>query len=385
MMFFSRLAWSPEMIIVGRLLVGFNCGLYTGLSPLYLSEIATTNIRGALGVLHQLFIVSGILLSQILGFPEIFGNSQHWDLLLGLTVVPCLIQLLVMPWNPESPRYLLITKQQTDAARKALQRLRATDDVEEDMKEMTREAQKNAEEPKISIWQLFTIKSLRMPLIISIVMQLSQQLSGINAIFYYSANLFQAAGLEESVAMHATSGVGAIMVAMTLVTLPLMDRVGRRTLHLIGLGGMFIFSILITVCLTLKDVVTWMNMASIVVSLMYVVFFAVGPGSIPWLIIAELFSQGPRPAALSISVLVNWVANFCVGYAFPHMQKGLENYSFVPFTILLALFWIFTFVFLPETKNKTFDEISTIWRKHREPDTNRNKEPYLVSYSTEHS
>ena len=71
-------------------------------------------------------------------------------------------------------------------------------------------------------------------------------------IFYYSANLFKEAGLEETVAMHATSGVGAIMVVMTLVTLPLMDRVGRRTLHLIGLGGMFIFSILITVCLTLK-------------------------------------------------------------------------------------------------------------------------------------
>jgi SP family facilitated glucose transporter-like MFS transporter 1 len=96
--------------------------------------------------------------------------------------------------------------------------------------------------------------------------------------------------------------------------------------------------------------------------LFYVVFFAVGPGSIPWMITAELFSQGPRPAAMSVAVLVNWSANFFVGIGFPTMQTTLENYTFLPFSVFLALFWVFTYKKVPETKNKTFDEIATLFR-----------------------
>ena len=92
------------------------------------------------------------------------------------------------------------------------------------------------------------------------------------------------------------------------------------------------------------------------------VFFAVGPGSIPWMITAELFSQGPRPAAMSVAVLVNWSANFFVGIGFPTMQTTLENYTFLPFSVFLALFWVFTYRKVPETKNKTFDEIATLFR-----------------------
>lgn len=135
------------------------------------------------------------------------------------------------------------------------------------------------------------------------------------------------------------------MVAMTLISIPLMDKSGRRTLHLYGLGGMFIFSIFITISFLVKvlnyllhfpgrqpeqvdvmkqslsqELVAWIWWLSVVSTLFYVVFFAVGPGSIPWMITAELFSQGPRPAAMSIAVLVNWSANFFVGMGFPTMQ-----------------------------------------------------------------
>ncbi|XP_067653598.1 solute carrier family 2, facilitated glucose transporter member 1-like [Haliotis asinina] len=380
LLYFGRMAASYEMIIVGRLVVGLNCGLYTALAPIYLSEIASVNIRGALGVLHQLFVVSGILISQILGFPEILGNNAYWDVLLGLTAIPCVLQLIVMPFCPESPRYLLITKGQEHAAQAVLRSLRGIDNVDGEISEMRIEAEQAQSEAKVSVIRLFKKRSLRMPLVISIVMHLSQQLSGINAIFYYSGNLFKGAGLDESTATHATSGVGAVMVVMTLVTIPLMDRVGRRTLHLIGLGGMAVSSILMTVCLSLLDRVGWFKVASIAVSLLFVVFFALGPGSIPWLIVAELFSQGPRSAAISVSVLVNWVANFCVGYVFPQMQKGLMSYSFVPFTVLIILFWIFVFMFLPETKGRTIEEITSIWRKDGDEGDKPRSESYLVSY-----
>ncbi|OWF39797.1 glucose transporter type 1-like [Mizuhopecten yessoensis] len=363
LMFFSRMAWSYEMVIVGRFLVGFNCGLYTGLTPLYLSEISTANIRGALGVLHQLGVTIGILLSQILGFPELLGNDPNWHILLGLCAVPCALQLLTMPFCPESPRYLLISKEQEEHALKALVKLRGTSAVQGDIEEMKKEFLMQQSEAKISLIHFLKKRSLWAPLLISFIMHLSQQLSGINAVFYYSSSLFKNVGLSDETAAHATSGIGGIMVIMTMVTIPLMDRVGRRTLHLLGLGGMFVFSILITVSLALTHLAEWIRLANVVVSLLYVVFFAIGPGSIPWLIVAELFSQGPRPAAMSLSVLVNWVANFGVGYAFPSMQEGLGNYSFLPFTVCIALCGIVLFIYLPETKNRTFEDITSAWRK----------------------
>ncbi|KAL4216553.1 Solute carrier 2 [Mactra antiquata] len=363
LMFISRTTDAYELIIVGRFLVGISCGLFTGLTPMYLSEISSAEIRGALGTLHQLGVVIGLLTSQVLGFPEIFGNSDYWNLLLGVGVTPCVIQILSMPLCPETPRYLLIKKSKESQAIQALKRLRGTNDVYDDINEIKSESKSTDSDESISIIGLFRTKSLRMPLIISIIMQLSQQLAGINAIFYYSLNLFTYAGIEKSTAAHAVSGVGGTMILMTVVTIPLMDKLGRRTLHLIGLAGMFIFSIMITLSLSLMYLADWLKICNIVVSLLYVLFFAVGPGSIPWLIVSELFSQGPRPAAMSVSVVVNWLANFTVGYCFPYMQSGLGDFSFLPFTVFLGLFFIFTYKFVPETKNRTIEDISQQWRR----------------------
>merc|ERR1712025_454516 len=217
-------------------------------------------------------------------------------------------------------------------------------------------------EAKITLFQLVTSPTLKFPLLIAVIMQLSQQLSGINAVFYYSTNLFTTTGLSETGAKYATIGIGLVMVIMTLISIPLMDRSGRRTLHLYGLGGMFIFSIFITISFLVKEFVSWIWWLSVVSTLFYVVFFAVGPGSIPWMITAELFSQGPRPAAMSVAVLINWCANFLVAIGFPTMQTMLENYTFLPFSMFLAIFWVFTYKKVPETKNKTFDEIATLFK-----------------------
>lgn len=128
--------------------------------------------------------------------------------------------------------------------------------------------------------------------------------------------------------------------------------------------------------------IDWMSYLSVVSTLGFVVFFAVGPGSIPWMITAELFSQGPRPSAMAIAVLVNWMANFVVGIGFISLkvtcfvnllssdlfkhffllQTALENYTFLPFSVMLAIFWIFTYKKVPETKNKTFEEILALFR-----------------------
>ncbi|XP_065080721.1 glucose transporter type 1 isoform X6 [Ochlerotatus camptorhynchus] len=362
LMGFTKMSHSYEILFLGRFIIGVNCGLNTSLVPMYISEIAPLNLRGGLGTVNQLAVTVGLLLSQVLGIEQILGTNDGWPVLLGLAICPALLQLILLPICPESPRYLLITKQWEEEARKALRRLRASNQVEEDIEEMRAEERAQQSESSISTMELICSPTLRAPLMIGIVMQLSQQFSGINAVFYYSTSLFMSSGLTEESAKFATIGIGAIMVVMTLVSIPLMDRTGRRTLHLYGLGGMFIFSIFITISFLIKEMIDWMSYLSVVSTLAFVVFFAVGPGSIPWMITAELFSQGPRPSAMAIAVLVNWMANFVVGIGFPSLKTALENYTFLPFSVFLAIFWIFTYKKVPETKNKTFEEILALFR-----------------------
>lgn len=363
LMWSTKVAKSYEILFVGRFIIGVNCGLNTSLVPMYISEISPLNLRGGLGTVNQLAATIGLLLSQVLGIEQILGTNEGWPLLLGLAVVPAVLQLVLLPVCPESPRYLLITKQWEEEARKALRRLRASNAVEEDIEEMRAEERAQQSEASIGMMELICSPTLRMPLIIGVVMQLSQQFSGINAVFYYSTSLFVSSGLPEDSAKFATIGIGCIMVVMTLISIPLMDRMGRRTLHLYGLGGMFIFSIFITISFLIKEMIDWMSYLSVVSILFFVKFFAVGPGSIPWMITAELFSQGPRPAAMSIAVLVNWTSNFMVGLGFPSLRNALDNYTFLPFSVFLAIFWIFTYKKVPETKNKTFEEIAALFRQ----------------------
>nr|NP_001261237.1 glucose transporter 1, isoform W [Drosophila melanogaster]AGB93932.1 glucose transporter 1, isoform W [Drosophila melanogaster] len=372
LMGFTKVSHSYEMLFLGRFIIGVNCGLNTSLVPMYISEIAPLNLRGGLGTVNQLAVTVGLLLSQVLGIEQILGTNEGWPILLGLAICPAILQLILLPVCPESPRYLLITKQWEEEARKALRRLRASGSVEEDIEEMRAEERAQQSESHISTMELICSPTLRPPLIIGIVMQLSQQFSGINAVFYYSTSLFMSSGLTEESAKFATIGIGAIMVVMTLVSIPLMDRTGRRTLHLYGLGGMFIFSIFITISFLIKEMIDWMSYLSVVATLGFVVFFAVGPGSIPWMITAELFSQGPRPSAMAIAVLVNWMANFVVGIGFPSMKTALENYTFLPFSVFLAIFWIFTYKKVPETKNKTFEEILALFRHNNGSEDNAN-------------
>ncbi|XP_015925517.1 glucose transporter type 1-like [Parasteatoda tepidariorum] len=378
----SKISQSIEILVVGRLIIGMNCGVNSALVPMYLSEISPLTLRGGLGTVNQLGITIGLLLSQVLGIQAILGTERGWPFLFGISVIPAVLQLLILPLCPESPRYLLISKQQESLAREALQKLRCSSLVEEDIDEMKAEDRTQLHEPEtafteefriqpppmqITIWKLLQTRSLHLPLVIGVVMQLTQQLSGINAVLYYSTGLFMGAGLPENAAKYATIGVGVVMLIMTLISIPLMDRKGRRTLQLYGLGGMFIFSIFITITMLVKFLYHWIAYFSVASTLCFVIFYAMGPGPIPWMITAELFSQGPRPAAMSIAVTVNWFANFVVSLVFPQMQRVFENYTFLVFTMFLAVFWTFTYKKIPETKNKTFEEISALFRRDDDP------------------
>ncbi|XP_023659494.1 solute carrier family 2, facilitated glucose transporter member 3-like isoform X2 [Paramormyrops kingsleyae] len=351
----STLCASFEMVIAGRLVIGLFCGLCTGLTPMYVGEVAPTALRGAFGTLHQLGVVVGILIAQIFGLEALLGSEMLWPVLLSLTAIPALIQTLLLPFCPESPRFLLINRNQEELARKALVRLRGCEDVSEDMQEMKEESMKMAMEKKVTIPELFRSPLYRQPIVIAIMLQLSQQLSGINAVFYYSTGIFESAGVTKPI--YATIGAGVVNTVFTVVSLFLVERAGRRTLHLLGLAGMAVSALLLTIALLLKDIAS-LSYLSIVAVFAFVAMFEMGPGPIPWFIVAELFSQGPRPAAMAVAGCSNWTSNFLVGISFPKLVEWCGPYVFIIFMIFLIIFFVFTFFRVPETKGRTFEDIA---------------------------
>ncbi|KAM6435504.1 solute carrier family 2, facilitated glucose transporter member 1 [Liasis olivaceus] len=361
LMGFSKLAGSFEMLIIGRFIVGIYSGLSTGFVPMYVGEVSPTALRGALGTLHQLGVVVGILIAQIFGIDLIMGTESLWPLLLGFTFIPSLIQCILLPFAPESPRFLLINRNEENKAKSVLKKLRGTTDVSRDLQEMKEESRQMLQEKKVTILELFRSSLYRQPLLIAIVLQLSQQLSGINAVFYYSTDIFERAGVQQPV--YATIGAGVVNTAFTIVSLFVVERAGRRTLHLTGLLGMAVCAVLMTIALALLNQVPWMSYLSIVAIFGFVAFFEIGPGPIPWFIVAELFSQGPRPAAIAVAGLSNWTSNFIVGMGFQYVADLCGAYVFIIFTILLILFFVFTYFKVPETKGRTFDEIASEFRQ----------------------
>lgn len=164
------------------------------------------------------------------------------------------------------------------------------------------------------------------------------------------------AGVQSPV--YATIGAGIVNCAFTVVSLFLIERMGRRTLHMLGLSGMCICAIIMTVALALLDSVPWMSYISMLAIFGFVAFFEVGPGPIPWFFVAELFSQGPRPAAMAVAGCSNWTANFIIGMGFQYIEKISGPYVFLIFAGLLFFFLIYTFFRVPETRGKTFDQIA---------------------------
>ncbi|XP_070702119.1 solute carrier family 2, facilitated glucose transporter member 3a, partial [Pempheris klunzingeri] len=376
LMGFSTICSSYEMVIAGRLVIGLFCGLFTGLTPMYVGEVSPTPLRGAFGTLHQLGVVVGILIAQIFGLEALLGSAKLWPLLLALTVVPAVLQCILLPFCPESPRFLLINLKQEEQARKALVRLRGSEDVSKDLQEMKEESAKMAMEKKVTIPELFRSASYRQPLLIAVMLQLSQQLSGINAVFYYSTGIFQTAGVKQPI--FATIGAGIVNTIFTVVSLFLVEKAGRRTLHLLGLGGMAFSALIMTISLLLKDIPA-MSYVAILAIMLFVAMFELGPGPIPWFIVAELFSQGPRPAAMAVAGCCNWTSNFLVGVSFPKLVEVCGPWVFLIFTGFLILFFIFTFIKVPETKGKTFDEIARCFSGGPPPSSSADDPPATAS------
>ncbi|KAM9855485.1 solute carrier family 2, facilitated glucose transporter member 5 [Aulostomus maculatus] len=363
MMGISETVESYEIIIVARFIVGICAGLSSNVVPMYLGELSPKNLRGAIGIIPQLFITIGILSAQVLGIRHILGNSTGWTLMLGLTGIPALVELLLLPFFPESPRYTLIQKGDEKTAQKALQRLRGWDDVDAELAEMRLEDQSEKAEGRLSVLSLLSQRSLRWQLVSIIIMNMGQQLSGVNAIYYYADSIYASAGVKHGDIQYVTVGTGAVNVLMTIAAVFIVEATGRRFLLLCGFGICCGACALLTVALNFQETTPWMPYISIACVIIYVMGHAIGPSPIPYVVTTEMFRQSARPAAFMVAGSVHWLSNFTVGLLFPFLERGLGSYSFIIFSFVCLVTLIYIWLVVPETKNKTFLEICQMFAK----------------------
>ncbi len=361
-------ASSPTILIIGRIIVGLGIGLSSGTVPVYISEVSPPAARGWTVSIFQLAITVGILLAYIVDYA--FAASQGWRWMLGLAVVPAAVFAIGMIFLPESPRWLA-RKGHRDAARKVLGRIRTAAGADAEMKDIEASIQHAEEHGRLS--DLFH-PSLRSALVVGIGLAILQQVTGINTVIYYAPLIIQSAGIPSaSGAILATAGIGVVNVLMTIVSMWLIDRAGRRPLLLTGIAGMIVT--LFALGYAFHSPMHGGSLATVAVicMMLYVASFAISLGPIFWLLIAEIYPLPVRSSAEGLSATFNWGANLLVSLTFLTLLQLMgASRTFWLYGIFAIGAWIFSYYLVPETKGRTLEEIEEFWRKrHVAPKTAR--------------
>jgi len=352
-------ASSPGILIFGRIVVGLGIGLSSGTVPVYISEVSTPDARGWTVSLFQLAITLGILLAYVVDYA--FASIQGWRWMFGLALLPAAIFGCGMLFLPESPRWL-VRRGRHDSARATLSRIREQSRVEAELEEIQSSLRDSAER---GTWRDLLSPGLRPALIVGIGLAIFQQVTGINTVIYYAPMIIQSAGISSaSGAILTTAGIGVVNVLMTIVSMWLIDRIGRRPLLLTGIAGM-------TVTLGLLGwafhsagrggVLAWLAVISMMV---YVASFAISLGPIFWLLIAEIYPLKVRSSAEGLAATFNWVSNLIVTLTFLTLvQMTGASHTFWLYGLFAIGAWIFCYFLAPETKGRSLEQIEEFWRK----------------------
>ncbi|KAL6475213.1 hypothetical protein MHYP_G00162530 [Metynnis hypsauchen] len=380
----SRSARSFEMIIPARLLVGVNAGVSMNVQPMYFGESAPKALRGAVAFSSAVFTAMGIFLGQVTGLTQVLGSEDLWPYLLASNAVPCLLQLLTLPWFPESPRYLLINKGDRDACSHALTRLRGCDVSDAEMEEILEEQKAAGTTRAKSLRELLTDQSLRRQLCIVMAASSAMMLCGNDSIYFYSSYIFQEAGIPTDKIQYATIGTGACEFIASIVSNLLIERLGRRLLLIAGYVLMAGWAVVFTVALSLQGRVAGMPYLSMVCIFAYILSFGLGPAGVTGILPTELFDQMTRPAAYMMAGSMMWINLFLMGMIFPFIVNGLGQFCFLPFCGVCVLSAIFIGFALPETKGKTVAEINEEFDKRNIKGLTSATQNHLPLQETQH-
>jgi SP family galactose:H+ symporter-like MFS transporter len=351
-------AQSPQILVLGRIIVGLGIGLSSSTVPVYISEVAPADARGWQVSLFQLAITVGILLAYLVDFA--FAQIQSWRWMFGLALVPATIFGAGMFFLPESPRWLLRSGQR-ERARATLARVRGTLDVAREMLEIE-ESLAHAE-GKGRLSELLD-PSLRPALIVGIGLAIFQQIVGINTVIYYAPVIIQSAGISSaSGAILATAGIGLVNVLMTMVAMRLIDRAGRRPLLLAGIAGMAVTLGLLGLVFRVANHSSALAWLAVISMMAYVASFAISLGPIFWLLISEIYPLKIRNSAEGVAATFNWGSNLVITLTFLTLLEQLgPSWTFWLYGLSAIGAGIFSYYFVPETKGRTLEEIEEFWR-----------------------
>lgn len=342
--------WS---FVLSRLLVGCAVGVSSMLAPLYIAELAPKHIRGALVTLSQLAISTGVVVAYYVDYLLAAGGNWRWMFISAL--VPSVILLLGLMYLPESPRWLAAEGRFAEAA-SVLARAESAADVREDLKQL----QMVTATDKVSFRDLAQHR-FRKPLLVGIVLAIIQQVTGVNTIVYYAPTIFQMVGFGSAGnAILATFLIGFVGLLTTIVSMFLVDRVGRRILLLVSIGGMGISLAHLALTLGGAHPAKWVVLTDIVV---YLAAFDIGLGPVFWLLISEIYPTTVRAEAMSLATMANWGSNFLVAATFLSLVDylGMRG-SFLLFAALCFVAFLFAAYMVPETRGRTLEQIESSWR-----------------------
>ena len=345
----AALSPNVETLTGARILLGLAIGVAGMVSPLYISETAPTEKRGALVSTYQLAITIGIVGSYLAGY---LMADLGWRWMFGLGMIPAVALFVGGLVLPESPRWLAL-KGRHGEAREVLIRLRGGET--EEVREVSAEAS-DAAAHSSSFGALFGPR-IRPALIVALGLYFLQQFSGINAVIYYAPQIFAETGFSTGeTRILATLGVGIVNVMVTIVAMWLVDRLGRRRLLFIGCLGTAIALLGIAVA---DEIGTqYIGEISLICLMLYIGAFAIGLGPVPHLVMSEVFPLELRGLGMGVASLANWGSNFVVVLLFPIALAGVGlDATLVFFAIVCIAGYLFTLKMVPETKGISLEEI----------------------------
>lgn len=350
---FSAKAQNLELMLAGRLFVGFGLGIGAPVLSLYISEVSPTQVRGVYGSFAQIATCIGMLVALVAGLP-IHSNPSWWRGCFWISTIPVILLLFGMEFCAESPRWLFKNSRWYEAEHE-LERLWGPAHAKNAVAELS---EHSGDADASSSWKdLLTKRYIRVVLLGGVLFAL-QQLSGINAIFYFSSTVMKDAGVTSDLA--ATVSVGVVNLCGSCVAALLMDRVGRRKLMIWSFSGMGASMLLQAAASYLQMLKPLQATATLVGTLIYVFMFAVGAGPVPGLFLPEILPLRIRGKAMAFAMCIHWVTHFLVGLLFlPLLNQLGASALYAIFSMVCFGASVFVRKNVVETKGRSLEDLET--------------------------
>jgi MFS transporter, SP family, galactose:H+ symporter len=345
-------AWSPATLIIARVVLGLAIGIASFTAPLYLAEVAPEYIRGAMVSLYQLMITIGILVAFL--SDTAFSYSGSWRWMLGIIAIPGALFLVGLLALPDSPRWLLMVGRKAEGL-EVLLRLRGDPAV------VSREAadiEEQLKTPQLG-WHLFLENSnFRRSVGLGVLLQLVQQLTGINVVMYYAPRIFQHMGYDTAAQMWFTAAVGLTNVLATFIAIGFVDKLGRKPILYAGFAVMALGLGVVGTLMHAGIATPGEQLLAVAMLLVFIVGFAMSAGPLVWTLCSEIQPLKGRDFGIGASTLTNWTANMVVGATFLTLLNTIGSaQTFWLYAALNASFLLFTYALVPETKGVTLEQI----------------------------